>query len=137
MLSITEQTRATNLLSVDERSLRYDLRMSIGRVIAKRRKALGLSQRALATMLGVSNGAVAQWEIDQTKPDPANRSMLAVILGVDAQSLQTGDAPFEGELVKDTDELALLGFWRSLDRPDRAAMIKLLFGARRGNPPNN
>jgi len=108
--------------------------MSVGDLIRKKRAELKLSQRALAALLGLSHGAVAQWELGQTSPDPVRRSMLAVVLGVDPTALQPGGSPEEGELVKRPDELALLGFYRTLDEADRASFIKVLFAARRTGP---
>ncbi len=38
--------------------------MSIGKNIAKYRKALGLTQEELGVKLGVTNQAVSKWEVD-------------------------------------------------------------------------
>lgn len=130
MLSITEHAPASHLLSGIERLGWHAQAMSVGDVIRKRRKEKGLSQRALAALLGLSHGAIAQWELDQTRPDPVRRSMVAVMLDVAPEALQTSGAPDEGEVVKRPDELALLGFYRTLDETDRASFIKVLFSAR-------
>lgn len=43
--------------------------MELGNILAQLRKEKGLSQRELATSLGVSNGAVAMWETNRRQPD--------------------------------------------------------------------
>ena len=43
--------------------------MSIGKNIAKYRKAKGLTQEELGTMLGVTNQAVSKWESEVSMPD--------------------------------------------------------------------
>ena len=40
-----------------------------GKLIAERRKAKGLTQKALAEQLGVTNKAVSKWETGQGMPD--------------------------------------------------------------------
>lgn len=52
----------------------------LGQILRKRRRELEISQRELARMLGVSHGAVAQWEIDLSLPSIATRARLADIL---------------------------------------------------------
>jgi transcriptional regulator with XRE-family HTH domain len=131
MLSITEQTGATQLLSDYEQHGWHAAAMSVADVIRKKRAERKLSQRGLAALLGLSHGAIAQWELGQTYPDPVRRSMLSVVLGVDAEALQPGGTPEDGELVKRPDELALLGFYRTLDEVDRASFLRVLFAARR------
>ena len=43
-----------------------------GQFIAKRRKAIGMTQKELAECLGVTNKAVSKWENGQTAPDLDN-----------------------------------------------------------------
>ena len=43
--------------------------MSIGKNIAKYRKALGLTQEELGVKLGVTNQAVSKWEMEVSMPD--------------------------------------------------------------------
>ena len=42
---------------------------TIGNRIAKYRKAKGLTQEALANLMGVSSQAVSKWETDASCPD--------------------------------------------------------------------
>lgn len=50
------------------------------KVIAKRRKALGLSQQALANTLGVSQATVAMWETGDRRPRTSELPKLAQVL---------------------------------------------------------
>ena len=43
--------------------------MEIGRMISKLRMEKGLNQRELASLLGVSNGAIGMWETGKRQPD--------------------------------------------------------------------
>ncbi len=58
-----------------------------GALIAQKRKALGLTQEALAQKLGVSNQAVSKWESDQCCPDIMLLPALADAFGVSIDEL--------------------------------------------------
>lgn len=53
----------------------------IGQRIAKARARRGLSQSALAAKLGITRGAVSQWEKGETEPKPENLRKIADITG--------------------------------------------------------
>jgi tetratricopeptide (TPR) repeat protein/transcriptional regulator with XRE-family HTH domain len=55
--------------------------------LAQRRKALGLTQDALAGLLGVERSTVVRWERGETEPLPWMRGKLAVALRVSASQL--------------------------------------------------
>ena len=55
------------------------------------RKALGFSQPVLANKLGVSNGAVGNWETGPSIPQPETLRKLAAILDVSVSWLLNGD----------------------------------------------
>jgi transcriptional regulator with XRE-family HTH domain len=57
------------------------------RYLPQRRKALGLTQEALADMLGVERSTVVRWERGETEPVPRIRPKLATALGVSADRL--------------------------------------------------
>ena len=61
--------------------------MKIGDTIRARRRALGLTQEALAGKLGVSAPAVNKWERALNYPDITLLPVLARILGVDLNTL--------------------------------------------------
>ena len=61
--------------------------MNIGKIIADRRKSLGLTQQALAEKLNISFQAVSKWENDSSYPDVTILPGLAAILNVSIDSL--------------------------------------------------
>ena len=63
---------------------------SIGNRISKFRKAKGLTQEALANLMGVSSQAVSKWETDASCPDISALPQLCRILGITAEELLTG-----------------------------------------------
>ena len=63
---------------------------SIGNRISKFRKAKGLTQEALANLMGVSSQAVSKWETDASCPDITALPQLCRILGITADELLTG-----------------------------------------------
>lgn len=64
---------------------------TLGARIAQKRKAKGLTQEALAELVGVSSQAVSKWENDVSSPD-ITLPQLAKILGTTTDELLTGDA---------------------------------------------
>jgi transcriptional regulator with XRE-family HTH domain len=56
--------------------------------LARRRKTLGLTQEALAELLGVERSTVMRWEHGDTEPLPSMRPRLAKALRVSADRLQ-------------------------------------------------
>lgn len=64
----------------------------IGARMEQRRKELGLSQRRLATLVGVSQGAINQLALGVTQDvRPATLFKLAEVLEVDAKWLALGE----------------------------------------------
>lgn len=61
-----------------------------GSFIAQRRKELGMTQRQLAEILGVTNKAVSKWETGQGLPDVAMLPELARVLGVTVDEVLDG-----------------------------------------------
>lgn len=64
---------------------------TIGNRIAKYRKAKGLTQEALANLMGVSSQAVSKWETDASCPDITALPQLCKILGITTDELLTGN----------------------------------------------
>ncbi len=64
----------------------------IGVFIAARRKALGLTQAALAEQLHVTDKAISRWERGVGLPDISNLQPLAVALGVSMDQLMQPSA---------------------------------------------
>lgn len=65
---------------------------SIGNRISKYRKAKGLTQEALANLIGVSAQAVSKWETDASCPDITVLPQLCKILGISTDELLTGNS---------------------------------------------
>ena len=61
--------------------------MSLGSVISKYRKELGITQESLAQQLAVTNQAVSKWEGDQCCPDVMLLPRLADIFGITIDEL--------------------------------------------------
>ena len=64
-----------------------ELKISLGRFIAARRKRLHMTQEDLAQRIHVSKSAVAKWETDGGIPDRDNLYKLAEIMGVSVDDL--------------------------------------------------
>lgn len=65
--------------------------MSIHRLIRDGRRRLGMSEQQFADSLGVSRGAVQQWELPAgTAPSRANQPKVAKLLGLSIAELASG-----------------------------------------------
>jgi len=104
----------------------HDARMKLGALIRSLRTEQKLSQRALAARIGVTGGAVAQWEQGETIPTSANLEAMSRVLGFSLKGPPPPGRPYQGEFVDDPDELALLRFWRSLTEGQRSVMLGVL-----------
>jgi transcriptional regulator with XRE-family HTH domain len=103
-----------------------------GRIKAARQSA-GMTQAVLASSIGVSRSAVAQWETDRSGQVGANLARVAAALGVSAQHLLTGaDGPEGGRSAESGDELALLRLYRALGEADRQVLLRLAVRLSRG-----
>ena len=63
----------------------------IGKLIAKQRKAKGLTQQQLGDKVGVGYRAVSKWETGLTLPDISIINELSAILGITADELLKGE----------------------------------------------
>ena len=61
--------------------------MTVGERIREAREKLGLSQVVLAKRVGVSRGAIWQWETNRTQIRAAKVPKLAAVLGLDVSAL--------------------------------------------------
>ena len=70
---------------------------TLGAIIARKRKELGLTQEALGDALGVSYQAVSKWENELSSPDISALPLLADTLGLSIDALfgRGGEAPRE------------------------------------------
>ena len=62
-----------------------------GQLIARRRKAVGLTQKELAARLGVTNKAVSKWETGGGLPDVGMLKQLCRILEISVDELLDGE----------------------------------------------
>jgi transcriptional regulator with XRE-family HTH domain len=80
--------------------------MEFGSKLQKLRKDKGLSQEALAEMLGVSRQSVSKWESGGAYPEIEKLIILSEIFGVTLDSLVKG-----GEILKDEENPYAIPFW--------------------------
>ena len=76
----------------------------IGRFIAERRKALGLTQRRLAEQLAVSDKAVSKWETGHGLPEVSLMPSLCAALGITVNDLLSGEYVSERDYQKKAEE---------------------------------
>ena len=69
-----------------------------GRLIAKKRKQLKLTQEQLSAQLHVTPQAISLWETGQRYPDPAAQVMLFRVLGLNPVELLIGLEMFDDDL---------------------------------------
>lgn len=67
-----------------------EARATLGDRLAGAREAAQMSQKSLATRLGVKRSTIERWEHDQSEPRANRLSMLSGLLGVSLTWLLTG-----------------------------------------------
>lgn len=74
-----------------------DQRQMFARALQRARKECGLSQRALAAAVGVSQAAVSQWLLGQASPKPDRVAALERVLRLQSHSLARllGHLPYD------------------------------------------
>ena len=65
--------------------------IKIGRFIAERRKAVGLTQMQLAEMLGITDRAISKWENGRAMPDSSIMLELCKALDINVNDLLHGE----------------------------------------------
>lgn len=100
--------------------------LAIGRRIEAARNKSSLSQQQLAKLVGVSRGAVGQYEIGYTSPRYAVLEAIASVTNVSVEWLLTGDEP--DELVKAQTQLEVeaLRLLRALGASDQQATLAMM-----------
>ena len=74
--------------------------MSIGTTIKRLRRERDITQEQLAEYLGISTGAVSQWECDRTAPDITQLPLLANVFDVSADELLEIDGKKKDEIIQ-------------------------------------
>lgn len=107
------------------------------RIRTARRKS-GLSQKAIAEQLGVSRGAVANWEdTGNGRPSRTNLGRIAIITGVAIDWLARGHGPMQAmplplvdqaspPVTVDTIETHLLTVFRLASEDDRLLIMEIV-----------
>ncbi|MBR6801835.1 MAG: helix-turn-helix transcriptional regulator [Eubacteriaceae bacterium] len=75
-----------------------------GRFISHLRKEKGLTQAALAEMLGITDKAVSKWETGRSLPDAGIISELCGILGISINEFFAGERIEERDMVRRSEE---------------------------------
>lgn len=65
--------------------------VKIGRFIAERRRAEGMTQAKLAEALGITDRAVSKWETGKSMPDSSLMLELCGLLGISVNELLSGE----------------------------------------------
>jgi transcriptional regulator with XRE-family HTH domain len=97
----------------------------IGARIKDARQERGLTQDQLATAVGVSRSAVAQWETGRAGQITGNLTRIAVSLDVGVEYLMHGTDKRTPVEVRQGDEMALLRLYRECAPEDRQTLVKL------------
>lgn len=98
--------------------------MTIGERIEAARRAKGLSQGALAKLIGVKQPSISQLEAGVTSiPRGTTLARLAGALGVAPEWLMTGRGPMLSIAANTPEESELLMVFRSLDEAHRAVLL--------------
>ena len=96
----------------------------IGARIRTEREQQGWTQDQLATAVGVSRSAVAQWETGRAGQVTANLTRVASALGVGVEYLMHGRDKFAPGKVSSSDELAMLRLYRECSLEDRQLLLR-------------
>jgi transcriptional regulator with XRE-family HTH domain len=103
--------------------------MEIGDRIRHARVAAGLSQREMATALGVTHGLVGQRESHRKSPGRDNLRRIAELTLTSMDWLLRGVAEADGVLVKDAQQITMLRRFALLTDRQRQNLLELLGAA--------
>lgn len=78
--------------------------VKIGKYLAAKRKALGLTQRQLAERLGMSDKSVSKWERGVCLPDVSLYEEYCAVLGISLHEFLAGEDLTKENLVKQAEE---------------------------------
>jgi transcriptional regulator with XRE-family HTH domain len=101
---------------------------AVGLRIREARDKKGLSQHALALHLGITAGAVGQWELGYALPTMHHFDELPAILDVSREWLLTGKDASEAIKAQTKSEETILRLSRSLSGDQQATLIAMLHG---------
>jgi transcriptional regulator with XRE-family HTH domain len=96
----------------------------IGARIRTAREKQGWTQDQLASAVGVSRSAVAQWETGRAGQVTTNLTRVASTLGVGVEYLMHGRDKFAPGRISSGDELAILRLYRNCSPEDRQLLLR-------------
>lgn len=99
--------------------------IKIGKYIAGKRKALGLTQKELAEKLGMSDKSVSKWECGICLPDVSTYIELCNILGISINEFLAGE-DLRKEQIEEKAEINLLQIAK--DSKKNKKVYKISFG---------
>ena len=100
----------------------------IGRFIAARRKAQGLTQRQLADALSISDKTVSKWECGKGLPEVSLMLPLCSALQITVNDLLTGAVVSETDYRKRAEE-NMMNLMKENEENKRRMMLSILCGA--------
>lgn len=100
----------------------------IGKYIANKRKALGLTQVQLAEKLGMSNKSVSKWERGVCLPDVSVYEKLCGTLGISLNEFLAGEDLLDAEIIPKSEETIISITTENKRSRRRANMLALLMG---------
>lgn len=98
----------------------------IGKYIAEKRKALGLTQVQLAEKLNMSNKSVSKWERGVCLPDVSLYAKLCEILGISLTEFLAGEDLLEKEMIPKSEE-TIINIATDSKRSRRRSNFLILF----------
>lgn len=98
-----------------------------GELIAESRKALGLTQKQLADLVGVTDKAISRWETGRGFPDAAYLQPLAQALGVSVTEIVNGELTQPENAARQADDavLSTLKYCRQMLRTVAAVLLAI------------
>lgn len=128
-LSAKRKPVAKHLLTADNPQKAHCVDVNIADKIRAARTKAGLTQRALAALLGVDKSAVAQWEGGGggVGIKTANLVELARVLGIKPSELLGEATPADRLILEDIDEITLVTLYRRLPKRLRDIHRQMLF----------
>lgn len=97
--------------------------MSIGTRIKERREELGITQVELASRLGITKGAVGNYETDANSPKASTMYKIFDILKCDANYLYQDEVGYQESIVPPDDERKLMALYHKLNDEGRSKLI--------------
>ncbi len=100
--------------------------LAIGHRMKLARENAGVSQPRLANLVGVTKGAVGQYETGRAIPRPERLEAIAAVLNVSVEWLLTGDEPDELVKAQTSAELELLRLLRTIPANEHDTALAVL-----------